>query len=247
MKQAQTRGKQADSIQTKTAPDLPAETEQEQTEDLDPIRIYNNNIDLLIDELIDSKYNGAPIDSLINDRGFFPMLVNYIYNNYICQLLDNKITDTSHRKKVEYPSIEVLNDLFDVYISLVYKYKFNKRPTMIEFSLFTGVSHETLNKWVNGEFIDNYINNNIGGLTNKNGVEDSKRHLTKSYIDSARKWSKVCESALVDGSGEYVKEIFLLKACHHYKENNIEITVNHKNIVSADALPDLIGLKDSKD
>ena len=63
-------------------------------------------------------------------------------------------------------------------------------------------------------------------------------------MDTARKWQTICEQSLVDGNGEYVKEIFLLKAKHGYRDNNndIQITVNHKPIIDADNLPDLIGI-----
>ena len=41
-----------------------------------------------------------------------------------------------------------------------------------------------------------------------------------------------------------IKDIFLLKAKHGYRDNNndIQITVNHKMLVDADNLPDLIGI-----
>jgi hypothetical protein len=60
-----------------------------------------------------------------------------------------------------------------------------------------------------------------------------------------KKWQTVSERALVDGNGDTIKEIFLLKAKYNYKENSdIQITVNHKPLVSADELPRLIDLKE---
>lgn len=226
------------AIQEKTLP-----AEMDTGENQDNYIIYTNNIYSYVDDFISEKYSKVDRDELKNTSSFFPALVNYLYNNYIGDLLNNKITKDSFRKKNIYPDITVLNDLFNIYISLVYDYKWNNRPTIIEFGIFTGIDHNTFIKWNKGDFNNNY-NNNTGSLLNINGEEDSKRILTSSYTDSARKWLRVCESALVDGSGEYVKEIFLLKACFGYRDNNndINITVNHKALISADQLPDLIGI-----
>ena len=61
-----------------------------------------------------------------------------------------------------------------------------------------------------------------------------------------QKWLDVCESALVNGSGEYVKEIFLLKSCHGYKDNSNEITVKHEILptLTSDQLPEVLGIGD---
>ena len=214
-----------------------------ESESIEPFKIYNNRIEELTDELIDREYNNTSIEELKNNKSFFPCLILYLYNNYVGDLLDNKPSDNK-RKKIIYPSIEILDNLFNIYVLLVYKYKFNNRPTLIEYGLFTGINHNTINKWIKGDFIDNY-NNNTGQLVNTYGNKDNKRVLTISYTDAARKWAQVCESALVDGNGEYVKEIFLLKSCFGYRDTNneVNITVNHKPLLSAEDLPKLIDLE----
>ena len=210
----------------------------QETETAEPYKIYNNNIELYTDELIISEYNSKPTEQLKQDRSFFPRLTQYLYNNYIGDLLQNKLEHKLNNIKPVYPDIKQLACIFDIYISLVYKYKFNNRPSILEFSILTGISRETIYRWLNGEVDNDIINSCID--------EDKRRHITSEYSYTVAKWQSICEQSLVDGNGEYVKEIFLLKAKHGYKDNNndVTITVNHKSIVSADVLPALIGIKE---
>ena len=212
----------------------------EQTETLEPYKVYNNNIELYTDELIEREYNSKPQEQLKQDRSFFPRLVQYLYNNYLGDLLQNKLEYRLKKIKQVYLDIEQLDIIFDIYIGLIYKYKFNNRPSLLEFSLLTGISRDTLYKWLNGDVDKDIIDNCVD--------DDKRRHVTSDYAYTVAKWQTTCEQALVDGNGEYVKEIFLLKAKHGYKDNNndVTITVNHKAIVSADVLPELIGIN-SKD
>ena len=56
----------------------------------------------------------------------------------------------------------------------------------------------------------------------------------------------MCERALLNGSdASTVRDIFILKAKHGYRDNNnvVEVNINHKQVISADELPQLIGLK----
>lgn len=231
MKQETKQNSITDEIKEAPQEITPAEQETE-----NPYVIYNNDLEIYTDDFILQNYPNKSKEELKQDKAFFPWLIQYLYNNYIGDLLGNK---QRKNNKIVYPDIDLLNCLFDAYINLIYKYKWNNRPSILEFSLLTGISRETIYKWLNGEIDNNYIYSD-----NENGKEDKKRHLTKQYIDSARKWQTVCEQALVDGNGEMVKEIFLLKARHGYRDNSndIQITVNHKAIIDADNLPDLIGI-----
>ena len=197
-------------------------------EKVTPSAIYQNNIYALVDDLKqDNQFIGLTDEELKNNKAFFPRLVDYIYNNYIGDLLDNK-----HCKPQLYEDIKSLDNLFSIYTDLVYKYKWNSRPLIIEFSLFTGISRDTIYNWLNG------LDNNTKGVK-------SSRVLTSERSDMVRKWVVTCERALVDGS-DTIKDIFILKAKHGYRDNNndITITVNHKPLVSADELPRLIDLKE---
>ena len=99
---------------------------------------------------------------------------------------------------------------------------------------------QLLEKSENKGDIDNNIINN-----NNNTVDhDKRRYITKEYVTAVQKWVSTCEQSLVDGNGELVKEIFLLKAVHGFRDQNNTITVEHvmKPVIDADNLPDLIGI-----
>ena len=203
-------------------------TELKQTaERVTPSAIYQNKIYELVDDWKqEPQYINKSDEELKQDKSFFPSLVNYIYNNYIGDLLDNK-----HCKPQKYEDIKLLDYLFDIYTELVFSYKWNNRPLIIEFSLFTGINKNTFYNWLNGSN-DNNITDHPNGRTGT--------ILTHERSDTVQKWVTTCERALIDGN-DTIKDIFILKAKHGYRDNNndITITVNHKPLVSADDLPKL--------
>ena len=214
--------KEREQFQTIRTNEPPAET----AESLAPYQIYNNNIYALVDCFIEAEYKNKSVEELKQDKAFFNRLVDYIYNNYIGDLLGNK-----HGKQIIYKDIQQIDYLFNIYIDLVYKYKWNNKPFMVEFSTFTGIRTNTFYNWLNG------LDNNIYG-----GSADSI--LTPERSDIVQKWIDVCERSLLNGS-DTIRDIFILKAKHNYKEagsNEVTINVNHKSVISADVLPDLIGI-----
>lgn len=202
------------------------ELKEQERETLTPDAIYQNRILELVDDVKELKqFNGLTDEELKNNKAFFPVLVSYIYNNYIGDLLDNK-----HCKPQKYNNIQLLDYLFDIYTQLVFDYKWNNRPLIIEFSLFTGIARDTIYNWLNG---------------NNNDIADGRtgESITRLKSDTVRKWVATCERALIDGN-DTIKDIFILKAKHGYRDNNndITITVNHKPLVSAEELPTLTQL-----
>ena len=214
-------------ITSRTQAESPAIIPEQEPETVELYKIYNNNIYALVDDFIEQNYNGLSDQELKQDKAFFPLLVNYLYKNYICNLLgDNRY------KRKPYKDIIIIDNLFDIYIDLVYRYKWSNKPYIIEFSLLTGISKDTIYNWLNG--IDNdYIDGASNEIT------------TRERSDIVQKWVDTCERALLDNN-DTIKDIFILKAKHGYKDNNndIQITVNHKAVIDADTLPDLIGLKE---
>lgn len=209
--------------------------ELEQTaEKVTPSAIYQNNIYALVDDLKqDEQFQGLTDEEIKNNKAFFPRLVNYIYNNYLGDLLQNKLEYKLKGIKPIYPDIKQLDDLFNIYINLVNIYKWNNRPSVLEFSILTGISRDTFYNWLNGNISD------------VDASKDKRKYITKEYIDTVQKWFTICEQSLVDGNGDTIKEIFILKSKYGYREadKNINITVEHKNIISADDLPALIDLE----
>ena len=186
-------------------------------------QIYNNIIYGIVDSFIESEYAGRTQEELKQDKAFFPRLTQYLYNNYIGDLLGNK-----HGKQIVYKDIKQLDILFNIYLDLVYKYKWNNKPFIVEFSLLTGINKNTFYNWLNG------LDNNIYG-----GAVDSI--ITPERRDIVQNWVDTCERALLDGS-DTIRDIFILKAKHNYRDNNnvMEINVNHRQLITADQLPQLI-------
>lgn len=200
-------------------------------ERVSPVQIYQNNIYALVDDVKQqAQFNGLTDEELKNNKAFFPVLVDYIYNYYIGNLLGNK----TNRHSIVYKDIYQLDNLFNIYTRLVYDYKWNNKPNILEFGIFTGISRDTFYQWLNG------IDNNYKGV-------QSSEILTPERSDVVKKWFEVCERALVDGS-DTIRDIFILKAKHGYKDNNndITITVNHKQIISADNLPALLDIQNGE-
>lgn len=224
---------ETETTKPETPATIPENNDIDQIENETPYKIYNNTIYGLVDDFIEREYAGMTNEELKQDKAFFPLLVKYIYDNYIGDLLKNKTVYKVNKIKPEY-NINNIDLLFDIYIDLVYKYKWNNRPLIIEFSLFTGINRDYFYDWCKG------LNNNYL-------IRNTDEDITYKVSDIVQKWVGACERALIDGN-DTIKDIFILKAKHGYRDNNndIQITVNHKAIVDADTLPDLIGIN-SKD
>jgi len=196
----------------------------EEREQLTPDVIYKNNIYALVDDVKqEPQFINKSDEELKDNKAFFSVLIDYIYNNYIGDLLGNK------RGKVVVYDIDLVNDLFNIYIDLVYKYKWNNKPFIVEFSTFTGINNDTIYGWLNGEY--------KGLLEDANSRQDATRHRS----EIVQKWINICERELLNGN-DTIRDIFILKAKHGYRDNNneVNITVNHKQIITSENLPNLI-------
>ena len=155
--------------------------------------IYETKIHYFADEYINTL---SDPESINNNPSLFTGMIKYIYK----RLFKNN--------PVNNDDISVLDNIFDIYTELCYRY--NKRPTLLNFSLLVGISNDTFNAWKNGEY-------RAG-----EGGASSAHSLT------VKKWLKECESSLVDGATERnsVGCIFALKANYGYTETpqRIEIT-----------------------
>ena len=157
------------------------------------MEIYESKIHEYADEYINTLDDP---ESINNNPSLFTGMIKYIYKH----LFKNN--------PVNNDDISVLDNIFDIYTELCYRY--NKRPTLLNFSLLVGISNDTFNAWKNGEY-------RAG-----EGGASSAHSLT------VKKWLKECESSLVDGATERnsVGCIFALKANYGYTETpqRIEIT-----------------------
>lgn len=200
----------------------PEESEAEHDQERTQAEVYQDQIYFLVDDFNEREYPNKSQEELKQDRAYFPQLIDYLYNSYIKGLLHTDTTKRSYKEN-KY-NIQQLDYIFNIYKSLVYKYKFNNRPTIIEFSLLCGINKDTINNWSAGRNTNSFA--------------------TPEYNQTVKKWVDCCQAALIDGNGEYVKEIFLLKACHGLQDQNNTITVKHEVLptLTADELPQVLGI-----
>ena len=157
-------------------------------------------------------------ESIYQNNGLFVDMLKYIYDVYIGDILNNK----TYNPGVRY-NYNLLDRIFKAYTSLVYKYKQNGRPSILEYALFVN--------------IDRHILYNIAnGITKKATPDD---------VHKAKSWFLECENQLTNGSSVF--EIFLLKSQYRYNDNLSPIPVESQGgILSAGELPDLQQLKIAK-
>ena len=151
----------------------------------DGIEVYEDKIKYYADEYINTLDDP---ESINNNPSLFTGMIKYIYK----YLFKNN--------PVNNDDISVLNNIFDIYTGLCYRY--NKRPTLLNFSLLVGISNDTFNAWKNGEY-----------RAGEGGASSAHSLMVK-------KWLAECESSLVDGATERnsIGCIFALKANYGYTE-----------------------------
>ena len=140
--------------------------------------VYTNAMQYYADEYITTL--NKPDD--IYTSNVFTGLIKYIRRNI------------KFNKDI-YESIDVLNDIWDMYTELVYKYM--QKPTIEEFSLLIGIHRDTIYSWMNGE-------------TRKS---DYSERLGTSRSDTIKKWQDECRLGRYKSAASgNVGGIFLCKA-----------------------------------
>lgn len=140
--------------------------------------VYTNAMQYYADEYITTL--NKPDD--IYTSNVFTGLIKYIRRNI------------KFNKDI-YESIDVLNDIWEMYTELVYKYM--QKPTIEEFSLLIGIHRDTIYSWMNGE-------------TRKS---DYSERLGTSRSDTIKKWQDECRLGRYKSAASgNVGGIFLCKA-----------------------------------
>ena len=154
-----------------------------------PIEVYESDINLYADEYIQSLDNP---DSIYQSSVFTGM-VKYIYMHLF---KPDKVQMYNCNSVLNTQDIESIDRIWNRYTLLCYKYR--KRPTLLNFSLLVGISMDTINTWIRGEY----------------------RNASALHSETAKKWKSECEGALIDGAidNNSVGCIFALKACYGYAE-----------------------------
>lgn len=144
------------------------------------IEIYTDDMFMYADEYIDTLKDP---DSIYNSTGnTFTGLIKYINRNM------------GFTKEI-YADINILNNIWEIYTELVYKY--NQKPTIEEYALLIGANRDTLYSWMKGEYRSGDICEKLGS----------------SRPDTIKKWQEECKLGRYKSAASgNVGGIFLCKA-----------------------------------
>lgn len=166
-------------------------------------------VDEVAQEYINNLENPAEI---YENNGLFVDMIKYIYKVYIGDVIGNNKNNT-YGFKYDY---DLLDKIFDIYTSLVYKYKQNKRPSILEFCLFVNISRQAI----------------------YNIIHNGNKQVTPAQVDRVKSWFLECENQLTNGSSVF--EIFLLKSQYRYNDNLSPVPIESQGpALIASELPDL--------
>lgn len=173
--------------------------------------IYTHKIKSLADDYINTLDN--PEDIYNNKNNLFDGMIKYIYLYYF------------KNNPVDYDNTDELNNIWDIYTMLCYKY--NRNPIIIEFSGMINIHRDTLNSWKNentrafkyytvaGERIYN-----LPGWKLNHPNEEYRQEPSTTHSDMVKKWQEECEKVQYRGATEKFStgSIFVLKADYGYTE-----------------------------
>lgn len=178
---------------------------------VDGSEVYEDKILALADQYVAGLPD--PDAMTAQNKAAFNGLLKYIQRYYM----------RFHKPRYKY--IESYDELFNIYTELCYKY--NKKPTILGFSVMCDISMDTLNQWKNNN-TRSYLYYTLDGKKidsistfkmNNPGVE-YRQEFNNSYSETVKKWLRECEAALYDGATEQnsIGCIFALKANYGYTE-----------------------------
>lgn len=164
--------------------------------------VYNNDIELYTDEYI----NALSDSTLIYKTMAFNGLLHYIYMK-VFKYKDNTVRYNNKRSVIDYNNTYIINDLINIYVDLCFKY--NHIPTILGFSVFTGIDNTTINDWLNS---NTRVNNDV--------VEVMEKGKPLTHFQTAKRLKDICEHALLSNTVENnsIGSIFALKANYGYTD-----------------------------
>lgn len=165
------------------------------------VEVYTDNMLYYADEYIGTLRN--PDD--IYTSSVFTGLIKYIKRNV---KFDKSI----------YEDIDILNNIWEVYTELVYRYM--QKPTIEEFSLLIGVHRDTIYSWMNGEHRGNIYRDKDGNVINdfftwynSHRGEPYTQEPSTVRADTIKKWQDECRlGRYKSAAAGNVGGIFLCKA-----------------------------------
>lgn len=144
------------------------------------LEVYTDDMYIYADEYIASLHDPDSIYSPVGNT--FTGMIKYI-NRHV------------NFSKEIYADINILNNIWEVYTDLVYKY--NQKPTIEEYALLIGINRDTIYAWMKGEY-------RSGDICEKFG---------SSRPDTIKKWQEECRLGRYKSAASgNVGGIFLCKA-----------------------------------
>ena len=156
----------------------------------------------------------------------FTAMLNYIYRNlfkpspYNQDVFQKNRYPSQTRSILDYSDIEQLDAIWNMYLQLCVQYQ--QIPTMLDFSVMTGINNDLFTRWMNG--------------TVENKSDEYRRTI--------KAWKETCESALAKRAIQQnsIGAIFALKACHSWRETS-PVTPDEAMISEARSTPEQIAAK----
>lgn len=174
-------------------------------------------------------YNGVEI---------YPSKIQELADAYFYQLDDKRQEDIYTKSSIframilfiadnipkpDNNDIELLDDIFNIYIRLCGKY--DKLPTLELFSMLIKLNPATITRWSNGEYRcnvyydskGNYIKDFPAWQLNHKG-EPYRAEPSTAHCQTAKKWKEICAGFLMDdlsnSNGTNANKIFTAKAAY---------------------------------
>ena len=165
------------------------------------MKIYETDIDLYIDEYISNLSD----QSLIYKPMIFNGLLHFIYDHAFSS---NKYGFNNANSNIDYSNTYLINKLIDKYVMLSFQY--NHVPTLLGFSLMTGISNATLSSWLSEE----YRNKDNSAVC----IGELGKPLT--HCQTVKRLKDISELALVSNTAETssIGSLFLLKSNYGYND-----------------------------
>lgn len=173
--------------------------------------VYENRIHELADDYIENlkvseNYTDEEVKMLMRKTQPFKGMLKYIFK-HLFKIRKGDVKYNNKNSRIDYNDVETLEKLWDLYAELCYRYLQN--PTIMNFSLMTGIDYETFATWANGE----YRGGNAGAASS-------------AHSAAVKRWRKECECALADTAMTgNPGAMFLLKSKYGYTESPQQIRV----------------------
>ena len=174
----------------------------------DGSEVYTSKILELADDFFDHELTERQREDIYTKSSIFRAMILYISDNI---------------PKPDNNNIELLDDIFNIYIRLCGKY--DKLPTLELFSMLINVNPTTLSKWSSGEYRTSvyydsegqYIKDFPAWQLNHKG-EPYRAEPSTSHSQTVKKWKEICAGFLMDdlsnSNGTNANKIFTAKAAY---------------------------------